>query len=128
MDIAYDLADYIADNFGYTMGTDIFVGQIPDDTTGLLVVRAGGTLNNYLPVEQSVIDIYAKYLSADTAYNMLEMIKRWLHRMHSVNRTDDFYYSILGLNDIVEVSRDLEGYKIIKFGVLVTHRDKTLIS
>ena len=128
IDIAYEIAEYIQDNFSYVLETDLYVGQIPDTTSGIMVKRNGGTLNNYIPVEQTVTDIYARYTSASEAITKLEALKRFMHRMIDTETTNTVIYSMIVLGDIEEVSRDLQGYKIYKFSLLVTHRDNNLIS
>jgi hypothetical protein len=128
MDIAYELADYLADNFGYTLATDMFIGQIPASTQGILITRGGGSMNNYLPVEESVIDIYAKYTNSSTAMTRLEAIKRHIHRMHNTSNNTAYIYSMLIMGDVEEVSRDEENFKIYRITVLIKHRTTTLIS
>lgn len=128
MDIAYELAEYIEDNFAHTVGTDLFVGQIPDTTSGITVMRAGGTLGYYLPMEETVVDIYSKYNSATTAIANLEVLKRAMHRMIDTQTLNSKIYSMLVLGDIEDVSRDQQAYKIFKFTLLVKFRDSSLIS
>lgn len=127
-DIAYDVALYIDNaNFG-TIGTDIFVGQIPDETNGLYVMRTGGQLNNYVPIEESVVDIYCKDIHASACIDKLERIKRHIHRMHTTEVNDSFVYTFLVIGDIEDVQRDLEYAKIFKITLQVVYRNTTLIS
>jgi len=128
MDIAERLATYLDNaNFG-TVGTDIFVGEIPDGQNGLFVIATGGSMNNYLPIEESVLDIYCKDTSATRCVNLLNDIKRFIHRMHNTVLTDTYIYSILVLGDITDVDRDLETAKIYKITVQVSARDTSLLS
>lgn len=128
MDIGYNLATYLA-NAGFgTLNTDIFVGQLPENTNGIWVERIGGTLNNYVPIEESALNIYASNTSAQDAIQALEGIKRFIHRMHSTDQTNAFVYTMLVIGDIEEVSRDLEYNKIYKLTVQLTYRNTTLIS
>lgn len=73
-DIVYRLADYLADSGFGTMGTDIFGGQMPSDTHGIYLMRSGGTLANYTPIEEAVIDIYSQHI---------ESRKEAMARLHS---------------------------------------------
>jgi len=128
MDIGYNLAVYLA-NAGFgTLNTDIFVGQLPENTNGLWVERIGGTMNNYVPIEESALNIYASNTSSQNAINLLENIKRFIHRMHSTDQANAFVYTMLVIGDIEEVSRDLEYNKIYKLTVQLTYRNTTLIS
>ncbi len=127
-DVAMTVAQYL-DNAGYgTIGTDIFVGQIPASQNGLYVLRAGGQQNNYVPIEESIVDIYIKDTSSSNAVSTLEQIKRYVHRMHSTSVNNDYIYTLLVLGDVEDVQRDLELAKIYKLTVQVVHRDTTLIS
>ncbi len=127
-DISNTVAQYL-DNAGYgDLGTDIFVGQMPAEQNGIYVVRAGGLQNNYVPLEESVVDIYIKDTSSSNAISTLEQIKRYIHRMHSTSIGNDYMYTLLVLGDIEDVQRDLELAKIYKLTLQVVHRDTSVIS
>lgn len=128
MDIANEVATYLA-NAGFgTLGTDIFVGQIPAETNGLYIIRTGGQLNNYVPIEEAVVDIYIKNTSSEDAVNTLEDIKRFIHRMHNTSTANSYVYTFLVIGDVESVQRDLEYAKIMKITLQVVHRDTSLIS
>lgn len=128
MDIAAELANYI-DNAGFgTVGTDIFIGQIPEGTDGVYIIRSGGQLNNYIPIEESVLDVYIKDHSATDAIAKIENIKRFIHRMHSTEVNNAYIYMFLVIGDVEDVARDLEYEKIYKITVQVLHRDVGVIS
>ena len=128
MDIAYELAKYIADGGFGTLGTNIYAGQIASDQDGVYVQRAGGTLNNYLPIENSIVDIYCKDTSAQACVTKLSQIKHYIHRMHNTLTTSSYIYSMLVIGDVQDVDRDLEYAKIFKITVSVICRDTSLIS
>lgn len=128
IDVAYTVGTYLA-NAGYgVIGTDIFIGQIPAAQNGIYIVRTGGQMNNYVPIEESVVDIYVKNTSSEDAIDTLEQIKRYVHRMHSTVVGNDYVYTFLILGDIEDVQRDLELAKIYKITLQVVHRDTALIS
>lgn len=127
-DIVYRLADYLADSGFGTMGADIFGGQMPADTHGIYLMRAGGTMANYTPIEEAVIDIYSQHIESAKAVEKIEQIKRFIHRMHNTDTGNVYIYTLLVLGDVEDLSRDLEYMKIYKLSVLVTYRDKALIS
>lgn len=122
------MATYLQRSGFGTMGTDIFIGQIPEGTNGLFVERSGGQINNYVPIEETVVDIYSKDIKAETAINRLERIKKHIHRMYSSVIDDDYIYIFLVLGDIEPLERDVEYEKLYKLSVQVFHRDTTLIS
>jgi hypothetical protein len=128
MDIAYALANYLQNsNFG-TVGSSIFVGQIPSGVNGIYIFRSTGTLENYLPIETSVIDIYAKNTSSQQAINTIEEIKRFMHRMHNTSTQDFYIYSMLAIGDVETIERDNEYAKIYKLSFEIKHRKTSLIS
>lgn len=128
MDISYQVAQYLV-NAGFgTLGTSIFVDQIPANTNGVYVVRAGGQLNNYVPVEETVLDIYIKDTSASDAITKLENIKRYIHRMNNTAAGSAYVYTFLVIGDIQDVQRDMEYAKIYKITLQVVHRDTSVIS
>ena len=128
IDVALTVGTYLDNaNFG-TVGTDIFIGQIPATQDGIYIMRAGGQMNNYVPIEESVVDIYVKNTTSQQAIQTLEQIKRYIHRMHSTTIGNDYIYTFLVLGDIEDVQRDLELAKIYKITLQVVHRDEAVIS
>ena len=128
IDVALTVGTYLDNaNFG-TIGTDIFIGQIPATQDGIYIMRAGGQMNNYVPIEESVVDIYVKNTTSQQAIQTLEQIKRYIHRMHSTTIGNDYIYTFLVLGDIEDVQRDLELAKIYKITLQVVHRDEAVIS
>lgn len=128
VDVSRNLAAYL-DSAGFgTLGTDIFVGQLPENTNGIWVERIGGQPMLYTPIEESVCNIYASNTSAMAAIEVLENIKRYIHRMHSTEMNTSSVYTMLVISDVEEVSRDLEYNKIYKLTVQLVYRDTGLIS
>lgn len=128
MDISYQLANYLSTQGFGSVGTDIFLGQIPTDGQGIFIVRSGGSANNYLPIEEAVLDIYTKYTSSQEAITQLEAVKRTLHRKNNFTNGSAYVYTVLVTGDITDVLRDDRYDKIYKITVQVTHRDTGLIS
>lgn len=128
MDIDYIVATYLSTNGFGTLGTSIYIDQIEDGKNGIFVTRSGGQMNNYVPIEESIVDIYIKNTSATTCKQTLEDIKRFIHRMHSTEVSNAFIYTFLVIGDIQPIGRDLEQAKIYKLSVQVVHRNTGLIS
>lgn len=128
MDIANEIAQYLDDAGFGTLGTDIFVGQIPAEQNGLYVLRAGGQAKLYNPLEEAILDIYCKNTKALTCVSTLEDIKRFIHRMHNTTTTNAYVYSILLIGDVEDIARDLEYSKVYKITISVLSRDTGVIS
>jgi hypothetical protein len=128
MDIANDIANYLQDAGFGTVGTDIFIGQMPATTDGIFVYRSTDTLNNYVPVENTVLDIYVKNQISSIAIIKIEQIKRHIHRMVSTTTTNAYIYSILAVGGVETIERDNEYAKVYKISVEVMYRSLGLIS
>lgn len=127
-EIGLALANYL-DTSGFgTLGIDIFVSQIPDGVNGIWVERIGGLQNNYVPMQEAVVNIYAKNTSAADAITLLENIKDHIHRMHTTTAGDNFIYTMLVLGNVEDVSRDLEYAKIVKLTVQLVYKNNGIIS
>jgi hypothetical protein len=127
-EISYNFAKYLANSDFGALGTDIFAGEIPSEADGIWIIRSSGTLNNYVPIETVLLDIYCKNVMSSEAIYTLERVKKLIHRMHSTSINSSEFYSMLVISDIEDVSRDLEYSKIYKLTVSVMHRDLRLIS
>jgi len=128
MDIANIVALYLqTNNFG-TVGSNIFIGQMPENTNGIWIERIGGTLNNYVPMEETVLNIYSKNTKASSAVTLLENIKRFIHRMHNTTQNASYIYTFLVVGDIEDMARDSQYEKIYKLTLQVVHRDTAIIS
>jgi len=128
MDIANIVGTYLADNGFGTLGTNIFIGYLPENTAGIYIDRIGGQLNNYVPIEESVVNIYVKNTSGSQAVQTLEDIKSFIHRMHSTEKGNAYIYTFLVIGDIEDVARDLEYGKIYKMSLQVTFTNTGIIS
>lgn len=128
MNIASEFADILEDNGFGTVGTDIFIGTLPDETNGIYIDRVGGTMNNYLPLEEAVLAIYVMDTSSATAISTIESIKRTFHRHLETATANCVIYTILALGDIEDLDRDINFGKIYKLTLQITHRSVGLIS
>lgn len=127
-DIRYELANYLEDAGFGTVGTSIFIGQIPDNTNGYWIMGAGGQANNYLPISDVSIDLYVKNTKSETARENLESVKSFIHRMHNTTTPNAYIYSILALGDIEDLERDMEYAGVYRLTLIVKYRNLNLIS
>lgn len=128
----HDVLDTVANKIealGYgTVGTDIFIGQLPADTDGIYLVRTGGTMNNYIPIEETIFTVYVNYASSQTAIQKLESIKRDLHRTLESGDDNSQIYAILAMGDIEDLGREIDFGKVYLQTFTIKHRAKALIS
>lgn len=128
MDIAKEIATYLQNAGLGTVGSNIFIGQIPSDQNGIYVSFTGGSMANYLPIEEAVLDIYVKDTSASDAMTTLVGIKNLIHRMHNTLTANSYIYSILAIGNVETVDRDTEYAKLFKITFRVQFRDTSLVS
>lgn len=128
MSVEYEVAQYLANSGFGVLGTSIFVDQIPAETNGIFVVSSGGQPNKYIPVTESIVDIYSKDTSASDAITLLESIKNHIHRMHTTETSNAYFFRFLVIGDVEPVQRDEEYAKIYKISVQIFNRAKNLIS
>lgn len=128
MDIAEQIARYLASSGFGAFGSDIFVSELPENDNCIGVIRSGGELADYLPVEKSLVDVYVKNTSSLSAVTLIESIKRQIHRMHSWESPSIYIYSMLVVQDVEDLTRDNEQAKVYKISIQVLHRAKILIS
>jgi len=127
MDIAYNFAQYLQSIGLGTLNTDLFVGFISGQN-GTYIERNGGDLHLYLPIEDTMLDVYVQNTSAAVAIEKIEKIKRTIHRKIDTEISNSKIYSLLVIGDVEDVARNTEQYKIFKISVAVNHRNVGLIS
>jgi hypothetical protein len=91
-------------------------------------MRTSGTLNNYVPLETTIVDIFVKDQNSEQAITRIENIKRYIHRMHNTVSASSYIYSMLVISDVETIERTDDYQKIYKISVEVMHRALSLIS
>lgn len=127
-DVTLAFANYLQTAGFGTYGTNIFVGYIPENTDAIWLEQVGGNQNNYVPMQEAVINIYIKNTNAATAVDTLNQVKNYIHRMHSTTVSNNYIYTMLVLGNIEDITRDLEYAKIFKLTVQLTYRNTNVIS
>lgn len=127
-DILSEFADILETQGLGTVGTNIFIGQLPAETNGIYLERIGGSMNMYLPIEETIVNLYVQNTSSQSAINTIETIKRTFHRHLETGTDNSFIYTILVIGDVDDLGRDLDYGKIYKVTLQIQHRSKTLIS
>lgn len=127
-DILEEFADMIAAAGFGIVGTNIFIGQLPAETNGIYLVRLAGSLNNYLPMEETVVDVYTQNISSQTAIQTMESLKRTFHRHLETQVGNHKIYTILALSDVEDLGRDADYGKMYKVTFQINHRPLALIS
>ena len=113
-----------------TLGTDIFIGQLPEDvTTGVFLVPASSPPpQQIIDTEEHVIDFWCRSDHTDTAYNKLQAIYNTYNRRANYPLGDWYIYFSGALGTIMDMDRDREGGKLFKLSVSFLCRNITNVS
>lgn len=102
-----------------TVGTDIFIGELPQGITeGLLIVSAPSPDPDvYIDSEYHIIDFW--YISPHTveAYQKCRDVYNLLHRRHHYNTTNWNIYLSKALAQVEDFDRTEEGGKMCRISV-----------
>ena len=96
MPAADDIAEYLEDQSLGTVGTDIFVGQLPDDPdNAICVAQTAGKPPDYLGAQEYAgIQIRVRNTDHDTGYALANNILDLLHGAHSLTLETRPYHRI----------------------------------
>lgn len=130
MDIAYEYAKFVESVSSYVLGTDLFIGNLPDNVqNGIYIERLGGLPDMYTPMARSVLDVIVVDTQSKDAVDTLQDILTATHRMIDTQPTaNSQIYSMLVIGDIESQGRDIENQAMYKFTVEIYHKDNGLIS
>lgn len=124
--LARELAAYIAEHLGGTLGVDIEIGEIPSSSgdTLMLYNAASPAPDNELAVEEQRIDFWVRYKNSKTGYDRLASIKDLFHRNNNWTLGSTHYiYEAEAVGLIDDMDRDLNNRKIWKLGMTFVYRE-----
>lgn len=125
-----EIADLLEDWGIGTVGTDIFIGDLPDNITAgmFLVTSPSPEPHSYIDTEYHAIDFYYLHSKYQLAYDKLRDVFMKLNRRHNYETNNWYIYFTKVLNGISDQDRTREGGKLLRLGVLFTCRNKNTIS
>lgn len=125
-----DVADFLQQRGLGTVGTDIFIGELPQDVTaGFFLVNAPSPApHQYLDTEYNVIDFWYRTPYTETGLQKMEQIKQTLHRRENYQLQNWYIYFSEALGSISDVDRDREGGKLLRVSIQFICRNLSGIS
>lgn len=118
------LTDYLQDNGIGTVGTDIFIGELPFDKTESisLVYSVSPEPNKSIPYYTQLVDIWARYSKYDDGYQKLQDIFDLLHRAENYEVDGFHIYLSYAAGMITDLDRDAERRHLFKLTLGFVYR------
>lgn len=113
-----------------TVGTDIFIGELPQGITeGLLMIYAPSpNPHAYIDTEYVIIDFWYRAPGTSEALKKLRDIYNLLHRRHHYTTTNWLVEFSQAIGNINDVDRDREGGKLLRLSIQFICRNLNNVS
>ena len=137
--LADEVGDLITGACGLTMGSNIFVGELPeagiDGTTiqdGLYLIELPGVMGRdedlYLDTETHLLEIWSTSSDSKSAYSLLHRAYDTIERKANYALVNWYIYLSYANSTIRDEGRGKEGNKLFSLGVTVICRNLNNIS
>lgn len=128
--LADEIADFLASHGIGTVGTDIWIGLLPQDVTaGMFIVTAPSPApHKYLDTFDVVLDFWYRHPKTNLGYQKLMEVYNMLHRKGNYTTPNFLVYFSEALGQIKDNDRDLEGGKLYSLSVQFIARNTNIIS
>jgi hypothetical protein len=128
--IADALVEYLEENSIGTVGTDIFIGELPLDKSDIiaLVYSPSPDPDKAIPYFNQAIDIWARFKSYDEGYNKLKAIFDLLHRAENYDLEGFHVYLSYSRGMIEDLDRDAERRHLFKLSLAFVFREASEFS
>lgn len=124
------ILDYMEDNGIGTVGTDIFMGELPlDDEDCISVVTAPSPEpNKSIPYYTQSVDVWARFKSYDDGMAKLQSVFSLFHRSENYELDGFHVYLSYALGMIDDLDRDSERRHLFKLTLDFVYRASTSFS
>jgi hypothetical protein len=122
--IAEDLADFLATNGIGTVGTDLFIGELPLDTNNCLslVYSPSPEPNKSIPYYTQDIDVWGRFSKFDRGYSKLQEVFDLIHGKENYIMGDYHVYLSFARGQINDNDRDSQRRHLIQLTLSFTFR------
>lgn len=130
MRIHEDIASLLEDEGVATLGTDMFIGEIPDDVNNAFMLEtiSGQDPNVYMEIRSADINFWGRHSNAPDGYDELQQVWNRLHRRANY-RTDNFHvFHSEVIGTIEDMGRDTNNRKLHKLRIRFTFRVLVAVS
>lgn len=127
MTILEAIANHIEDNELATLGTDLFIGELPlEKENAISVITSPSTPPNpSIGVYEQNVDIWARFNDSGDGYDTLQEISDLFHRQNAYIMGDFYVYLSNNLSAIDDMDRDTERRKLWKLTIRFIYRSNT---
>jgi hypothetical protein len=125
-----DLVDYLQTSGIGTVGTDIFVGELPLDKTDCiaLMVSPSPDSDKSIPYFKQTIDVWSRFGTYEDGYNKLQEVFDLIHRAENYEFGEFHVYISYAAGNIVDNGRDAERRHLMQLTLGFVYRDTDSIS
>jgi len=117
------IADYLENEGVGTVGTDIFIGDFPNETdNGIMLISRGGDNEKNYDLRFLTIDIWGRNKSTRLSWDKIFDVMKALHLQNNFDVTGYHIYRSETAN-VEDLDRDSEGRKIFKIQARIIYRD-----
>ena len=114
-----DLCDYLQAQGIGTVGTDIFISELPFDKTDIIAIHAvpSPDPNKAIPFYVQTVDITARFAKYSDGYAKLQSIFDLLHRKYHYEMGDKHVYLSYAMGLIMDNDRDAERRHLLQLSL-----------
>lgn len=138
-DVIDEIGDYLAAGLGKIMGTDMFVGELPEPhvdgvppSDGLYIIELPAALGNdedmYLDTEVHIFELWSSSSDSNTAKSLLRRAYDILERKGNYALVNWYIYFSFAHSTIRDEGRGREGNKLFSLGFTIKCRNLNNIS
>lgn len=130
MSFISELSDLLEDEGAGTLGTDLFIGEIPNDINNGVMLVAVPTIvqDPWQELRTSDVDFWARNEVSPTAYDKLQYIWDLLHRRANYDLPSYHVFISSAQSQIEDLDKDSNGRKLHKLKMRFTFRVEQEIS
>lgn len=129
-ELEVEIAHEMATRLGMTTGTNVFIGEAPQDIVEYINVIAvpSPPSEKYINTEYVVIDFWSRSPHTDRSKALLRNVFELYNRRYAYQTNSWYIYFSHALGSIVDTDRDAEGGKLFRLSIQFTCRNITEIS
>lgn len=120
--ILNDLAEYLEDQGIGTVGTDIFIGQLPltEDDCLAIIYAPSPVPNKAIPYFEQTVDVWVRFTTYDSGYDKMLSIFNLIHRKENWELDNFHIYLSFAMGMIDDYDKDAQDRYLFKcsFGFL----------
>jgi hypothetical protein len=134
--VADEIGNLIATGLGLTVGTNMFIGELPEETVDgvpladalYLIELPGGQANQEIDTETHMFDLWSTSADTKTAYSLCHRAYDILERKANFALVNWYVYLSYANSTIRDEGRSREGNKLFSLGFTLICRNLNNIS